>query len=137
MPWFEHDEDAALSVRGIQQNLRLIFDAVQAIQANQCEILAQFRALRHVVEEEMAALDDQITQLTAQVKSNTDAEDSGTIVINKIPQFITDAVNAALAKGATPAQLQALTDLATTLKAHADPLAAAIVANTPAAPPAP
>jgi len=98
------------------------------------QVLAGFTALKTTVEAKMAALDDELVQLETQVTANTDAEDSGTIVINKIPQMIADAVAAAIAARATPAQLQKITDLQTALKAHADPLAAAIAANTPAAP---
>jgi hypothetical protein len=77
-------------------------------------------------------LDDELNALAAQVKANTDAEDSATAVLNQIPTMIQAAVAKALAAGATPAQLQAITDLQTALKAHADTLSAAVVANTPA-----
>ena len=50
-------DDTADSVKGVQQNLRLLYDAVQELQASVIELFAQFRALRHAVEEEMAALD--------------------------------------------------------------------------------
>jgi hypothetical protein len=70
----------------------------------------------------MAALDD----LTTQVKANTDAEASAITLI----QGLADALKAA---GTDPAKLAALqTQLLTSQTA----LAAAIVANTPAAPPA-
>ena len=78
----------------------------------------------------MALIDDELTQLAAQVKSNTDAEASALAVINGIQAKITAAVAAATAAGATPAQLQAITDLQTALKTSADPLAAAVAANT-------
>jgi hypothetical protein len=81
----------------------------------------------------MAALDDALTALATQVKTNTDAEDSAVIVLNGIPAQIAKAVAAATAAGATPAQLKSITDLGTALASHAAPLAAAIVANTPAA----
>ena len=60
--------------------------------------------------------------LAAQVKSNSDAEASAIAVIN--------AIAAKLAASPTPAQV---TQLAADLKASADSLGAAIVANTPSA----
>lgn len=74
-------------------------------------------------EAEMAAIDD----LTVQVKANTDTEDSALILINGIAARIAAA-------GVDPAALAALQ---VDLKQHADALAAAVVANTPPAPPAP
>jgi hypothetical protein len=78
----------------------------------------------------MNALDQALTNLANQAKVNTDAEDSATIVLNKVPQMIADAVAKALAAGATAAQLQAISDLGTALAAHAAPLASAVAANT-------
>jgi len=82
-----------------------------------------------------ATLDQAIADLTAQVKKTTDTEDSATVLVNGIPAMIKTAVDKALALGATPAQLQSFADLQAALTAHADPLAAAVVANTPAATP--
>ena len=84
----------------------------------------------------MAALDDAITQLTAQVSASTTVESSAVTFINGVPALIAIAVAAAQAAGATPAELQSLTDLGTALQNSAAPLAAAITANTPAAGPA-
>jgi hypothetical protein len=77
----------------------------------------------------MAAIDDELTALAAQVTANDDTEDSATIVINGIAAKIAAAVAAATAAGATPAQLAQITALQASLKSHADPLAAAVVAN--------
>ena len=70
----------------------------------------------------MAVLDD----LTAQVAQNTTVEGSAVTLINNIAA----ALAAAIASG-NPAALQALQ---TQLKTSSDALAAAITANTPAAP---
>ncbi len=72
--------------------------------------------------------------LSAQIQANLDVEASAVVLINGISQRITDAVTAALAGGATAAELQPFTDLAAAMKTEADALAAAIVANTPAQP---
>ena len=67
----------------------------------------------------MKELDD----LTAQVQASDEVVDSAVILINGIAARIAAA-------GVDPSKLQALT---TDLKAKADVLAAAVVANTPAA----
>ena len=64
-----------------------------------------------------------LTALTAQVKANTDAEASAVLLIQGLVAQIAAA-------GTDPVALKALQD---NLKASADALAAAVVANTPAA----
>lgn len=71
---------------------------------------------------EMSTLDD----LKTQVHKNTDLEESAVTLIQGIAQQLKDAIAAG-----DPA---ALTDLATQLDHSATDLAAAIAANTPAAP---
>ena len=85
------------------------------------------------LETKMAAIDDDLTELTADVSANTDLVQSAVTALNGIAQKVTDAVAAALAAGATPAQLQSVTDAATAIKANSAALAAAIPASTPAA----
>jgi len=78
-------------------------------------------------------IDDVIAAVTAE-----DTVIDGAIAfINSVPALITDAVNKALANGATAAELQPLTALAADVTAKKDALAAALTANTPPAPPAP
>lgn len=81
------------------------------------------------------ALPDLIASLTAEVSNDTTVMTSAITLINGISAQITAAVNAALAAGATPAQLQAITDAVAQLKANDAGLAGAVAANTPAAPP--
>lgn len=83
---------------------------------------------------EMAALDDAITALQAEVANDTTVIQSADTLINGIAAQITAAVNAALAAGATPAQLTALSTLTSTLVANDTSLANAVAANTPTAP---
>jgi hypothetical protein len=71
--------------------------------------------------------------LAAQIKTNTDVEDSATLLINGIAARIQAAVDKAIAGGATADQLAPITDEITSLKTASDNLAAAVVANTPAA----
>lgn len=77
----------------------------------------------------MAILDD----LAAQVKANTDVEDSATLLINGFAARVQAAVDKALAGGATAEQLAPIQDEVTAMKRSADALSAAVVANTPAA----
>lgn len=66
----------------------------------------------------------ELDALTTQVTANTDAEASAIQLLNNLHALL-------VAAGTDPAKLAAL---ATTLKTSQDALAAAIVANTPAAP---
>ncbi len=97
------------------------------------KLLAQI--LKHVVElgVKMSQLDDAITALTAQVTAEDTEIDSVIAFIQGVPALIQTAVDAALAKGANPAQLQSLTDLGALITKKTNDLAAAVVAGTPSA----
>lgn len=82
----------------------------------------------------MSQLDDAITALQAEVTQETTVEKSALALIQGIPAMIESAITAALAAGATPAQLQAITDVAATINANDTELAAAVAAGTPSAP---
>lgn len=101
------------------------------IDDNVAELQRDMSAVRRgvtTVERDMSAMDDALAAIATQVQANTDAEDSAAITL--------DQIAALLQQNATNPQV--ILDLATKLKAHADPLAAAIVRDTPAAtPPAP
>ncbi len=71
--------------------------------------------------------------LAAAVTKTTDAEDAAIAALNGIAGRIQAAVDAAIAGGATPEQLAPVQAEADALSAKAEALAAAIVANTPAA----
>lgn len=76
-------------------------------------------------------LDDAISTLNAEVTREKTVTDSAIALINGIQTRIDAAVAAALAAGATQAQLKAITDLSAGLKTEDDNLAAAVQANTP------
>jgi len=80
------------------------------------------------------SLDAAIADLTAKVQAQTDVDTAALTLIQGIPAMIAAAVAAAQSAGATPAQLQAITDLGTRLANASQPLADAVTANTPAAP---
>jgi hypothetical protein len=92
-------------------------------------------AILHRLEAKMSALDDAIAQLQQEVAQNTSVTDSAVALISNIPTLINTAVQEALAAGATPAQLQAITDLSAKLDAESTKLGTAVTANTPAPPP--
>jgi hypothetical protein len=102
---------------------------------NLCRVsrLSQILAGIARLEKHMAALDDNISALTAQVKANTNVQNSALVLIQGFSARLDAAVATASAAGATPAQLQALTDLGNAIKTSDDSLAAAVVANTPGA----
>lgn len=79
----------------------------------------------------MAALDEKITALAAQVERDRTVNGSAIALMNGIQARIDAAVAEAKAAGATDAQLQSLTDLSTALGNQQDALAAAVAANTP------
>jgi len=101
------------------------------------QLLSQQTTYFHQGAQAMATLQDAINQLKAQVAANKSAIDSAKDLINGFGARLDAATAAAKAAGATDAQLQSLTDLSTAIKADDDGLAAAVVANTPAATPPP
>ncbi len=83
----------------------------------------------------MASGTDQIAALTQEVTDTEGVIDSAVTFINGVAAMISAAVAAAIADGATSAQLQPLSDLGTAMAAKSQALAAAIAANQP--PPGP
>lgn len=79
----------------------------------------------------MSKLDDQITALQTSTTGLKSAADGAINLLNSIKQMIADAVAAALAAGATPAELQAITDVGTALDTNTVALAKAVADNTP------
>ncbi len=75
-----------------------------------------------------------IDALVAQVQADDGVIDSAVIFINGSQARMDAAVQAALAGGATAADLKPITDEIALQKSKAQVLADAIVANTPAAP---
>lgn len=82
----------------------------------------------------MSKLDDEIAALKAEVAADVTVMGSAGKLIDGFGAQLAAATAAALAAGATDAQLQSLTDLQTTLAAEKDDLAAKVAANTPAGP---
>jgi len=81
----------------------------------------------------MSKLDDAIAQLQQQVEQETTVEQSAKTFIDGVPTLIQNAVQQALAAGATQQQLQALTDLGTKIQASSQTLAQSVTTNTPSA----
>lgn len=83
----------------------------------------------------MSQMDDDVTQLVADSAAMRTVIDSAVAAFNGFAALIQKAVDDALAAGATPAQLQSMSDLHTAAVQQAADLAAAIPAGTPAANP--
>lgn len=83
-------------------------------------------------EKTMAAIDDKITALQAEVARQTTVDASALTLIQGFGAQLAAAVAAAQANGATPAQLQELTDLQSAIAANDSGLATGVAANTPA-----
>jgi hypothetical protein len=79
------------------------------------------------------ALQTAIDALRADVTAQTTADASVKALIVGMSQQLTDALAKAAAAGASPEQLQALTDLHAQLAANTADLTTAVTANTPAA----
>lgn len=109
------------------------------------ELLAALAADRHLLREilhkltsletKMSQMDDDITALQASVAAENTVIDSAVTLIEGFSAQIQAAVDAALAAGATDAQLQSMTDLKTAVDTKAAALAAAVQAGT--SPPTP
>ncbi len=80
-----------------------------------------------------SALQVAIDAAVAAATRNTNAEDATLNLLAANNTLLKNATAAAAAAGATPAQLQQLTDLATAQDAASAKQAAGVVANTPAA----
>lgn len=70
-----------------------------------------------------------IDQTITQIQQTEGVIDSAVALINSIGTMITNAVNAALANGATAEELAPVSAVVTDLKAKTDALAAAVAAN--------
>lgn len=96
-------------------------------------LIAQRHFQRKVVSK-ISALDDKIAELTIEVQESNTIMASATTLIQGFGQRLQDAIDAALAAGATAAELQSLTDLKTALDTNSQALAAAVQAGTPVPP---
>lgn len=91
-------------------------------------IIGLLRGLQKEIHDMSAQLDQAFNDLDTAVSAQTDAEQSAITLLNRIAQLIADA--AAGSDTATVARLTALKDKIT---ADSASLAAAVIANTPAA----
>jgi transposase len=124
-----HTEGAVMAIlREMQDTIARNTAATYAL-ATAIQRMAR-QEIRH-----MAALDDQIAQLTADVAAEAGAVQSAVTMLSGIGALISDAVAAALAAGATPAQLQALSEANLAIATQTRQLADAVAANAPPAPP--
>jgi hypothetical protein len=89
-------------------------------------VLGQLRPVLTKQEMDMSELDDKIAELTTAVAADSSQVASAVTVIGHINQMITDAVAAAMAKGATAEQLSEIVAVKDTVATNTAGLAAAI-----------
>ncbi len=82
------------------------------------------------LENNLSLLSDAITNLTAKVAEEKTEIDSAIVFIKGVPALIDAAVAKALEAGATPEQLQALTDLSTGITDETGKLTVALATGT-------
>jgi len=109
-----------------------IEDAVQLL-ASLLRNFFAFLLLKRKVLTMSAELDAKISALQAAVSRDTVVEQSAITLLAGLKTQLDAAIAAAAAAGATPEELQALTDLSATLDSNATGLSEAGAANTPAA----
>ena len=120
-----------MEIFDLHKHVNTRFDGVHA-QLDRIEaLITQLSTQEH---KDMTATDDAITALTAQVTANTTVIGSAEATITGIAAALATALASASANGATPAELAQITALQATLANDDTGLAAAVAANTPAAP---
>lgn len=118
--WFVENNPLAILVRLSVSRLQASIDAGFAI-----------------LGAKMSQLDDDIADLSSRISHLTSVDASAVTLINGFSDRLKQAVDEAVSAGAPPTTLQALVDLGTSIDASAGTLAAAVAANTPAAPATP
>lgn len=91
----------------------------------------RFLTLKQKVLTMSAELDAKIAALQASVANDTAVEQSAITLLAGLKTQLDAAIAAAAAAGASPAELQSLTDLSSSIDSNATALAAAVTANTP------
>jgi hypothetical protein len=110
------------------------FHAIRTIETKLDLIITEQAAIREDIRTMSQTLQTQIAALQADVTAEDTVIDGATVLIQGFSAQLAAAIATAQAAGATPAELQSLTDLGTTITTKTAALAAAVQANTPAAP---
>lgn len=97
-------------------------------------LTAAIQTLTDKVNAMAGEIDAKITDLQADVSSTRDVVNSAATLLDGLSAQLKDALDAAKNAGATPEQLQALSDVHTGITSQRDALASAVARNTPAAP---
>jgi hypothetical protein len=115
-----NDDDIMNELFALRAQLTQLNSRVGALSANFTNAVSHLTKMEKI----MSSFDDALAGLRTQVAANTSAEGSAVTLIQQLAALIAANVS-------DPAKL---TELSTQLKASADALAAAVTANTPAAP---
>lgn len=102
---------------------------VQALRAQLDRIETIVSAIERNLNAVASLLSDKIATLQADVTAQTTVTQSVITLLAGVPQLIADAVAKAIEAGATPEQLQSLTDLASGIEANTAGLATAVTAE--------
>jgi hypothetical protein len=97
-------------------------------------ILATIQAEMLIMSATVSTIDSDIAELQSDVAALTTTVGSAVALIDGFAAQLAAAQSAALAAGATPEELSVLTALHASISAQTTALAAAVAANTPAAP---
>jgi len=98
-----------------------------------CELYDLIHSIKKDIAHMVTTVQEAVDDLTAKVARLTTVDESAVALIKGFPALIAAAVAAAQAAGATPAQLQAFTDLSQKITEDTDVLAGAVTEGTPAA----
>jgi predicted nucleic acid-binding Zn-ribbon protein len=121
--WSGGGKEVEVESRELRELRRHVDREMDRVHVKLDTILRAIIVETQMTEKAMSAMSDAVDDLSEQVEANTSAEKSASDLISKLATLITE-------NAADPA---AVRDLAGRLKASADALAAAVVANTPAA----
>jgi TolA-binding protein len=141
-PYQHTNQDVMDAVHSVGQQIHGVSRQISALQSPDLlraiqSLSQQITDLQKEVKTMSDTLDTEIGNLAANVAQLTTVDDSAVALLNGISQQLAAAIAAAQAGGATAAQLQSLNDLNAAVAAKSGDLAAAVTANTPAAPATP
>lgn len=114
-----------------------ICEVIEALYRPLPLILLQLKQITlelHDMTSKFASVSDAVAGLTADVEAQGTVLASAKALINSIPALIQAGIADALSKGATPEQLQSLSDASDAIESGDTDLLGAVTANTPAPP---